>query len=155
MHFPVFRFQLGAYGANCIFQWMQGVLYTDVYSDPNVKETVDALRAMPEAIREMEQLTQEELDAYILSAYAYSNAPQGLLDELINAMTCDILGMDAERTLAVRADARNATAAQQAEAAEHIAGVLENAAFCMVGNENLIRADADCFDEVVSWRSGE
>ena len=26
--------------------------------------------------------------------------------------------------------------------------------YCVVGNEGLIRADADYFDEVVSWRSG-
>ena len=101
------------------------------------------------------ELTQEELDGYILSAYARSNLPQGLLDEVVTAAMYDLLGMDAERTLAVRADVRNAVVAQQAEAVDHIAKVFENSSFCMVGNEALIRADADCFDEVISLRGGE
>ncbi|MCR5136257.1 MAG: insulinase family protein [Oscillospiraceae bacterium] len=151
---PTLRFRLGAYGANCVYEWDLGTLFTIVYSDPNVKVSVDAMRAMPEAIREM-QLTQEELDGYILKAYSKANEPEGVLDGVMEAMICDILGMDAERTLRIRSDVRNATLDQLAEAVEHIADVMKNSTLCTVGNEALIRADADCFDEIISYRHGE
>ena len=62
---------------------------------------------------------------------------------------------DAERILAIKRGIRDAKLSDQAEAAGHIAAALEDASYCMAGNESLIRADADCFDEVISWRHGD
>ncbi|MGX8706561.1 MAG: hypothetical protein ACSW8J_08275, partial [bacterium] len=151
---PTFRFNLGAYSAGSSHQWGQGVLSTYVYSDPNVKKSIDALRAIPEAVKDME-LTPDMLDGYILKAYGRATAPLGALNEVMTAMEYDLLGMDAERVLAIKADIRNATLDDQAEAAGRIGQVFEGAALCTVGNEALIRADADCFDEIISYRHGE
>ena len=108
---------------------------------------------MPQALNDME-LTEESLNGYILSAYSAATSPQGLLDEVMSAMKMDVYGADAERILAIKRGIKDATLSDQAEAAEHISAVLEDATYCVAGNESLIRADADCFDEVVSWRSG-
>ena len=150
---PTFRFRLGAYSAYSAHQWGQGCLYTLVYSDPNVRATVDALADIPEALNSLE-LTEESLDGYILSAYSTATMPQGVLNETMTAMQQDLLGIDADRTLSIKKQIKEATLADQTEAAEHIAAVFSDADYCMAGNEELIRNDADCFEEIVSWRQG-
>ena len=150
---PTFRFRLGAYTAYNYLQWGQGCLSVRVYSDPNVRATVEGLAAMPEALQSM-TLTQEGLNGYILSAYSDATAPQGMLNEVMVLMQYDLFGADRERTLEIKKQIKAATLDDQAEAVERINAVMADADYCMAGNENLIRADADCFDEVVSWRQG-
>ena len=150
---PTFRFKLGAYSAGSYHQWGEGCLLTYVTSDPNVRATLDALNEIPNVIGEM-QLDEEILDGYILKAYGTATEPQGMLSDTMLAMQQDLCGIDAERTLAIKKQIKDAKLEDQAAAAEHIAAVLSEADLCTVGNEALIRADADCFEEIVSWRSG-
>lgn len=150
---PTFRFKLGVYTAFNYYESAAGTLTTMLASDPNVRASVEALAQMPQALNDME-LTEESLNGYILSAYSAATSPQGLLDEVMSAMKMDVYGADAERILAIKRGIKDATLSDQAEAAEHISALLEDATYCVAGNEGLIRADADCFDEVVSWRSG-
>ena len=151
---PTFRFKLGVYTVGNYYEWAAGCLATMLASDPNVHASVEALAQMPQALYDME-LTEESLDGYILSAYSAATAPQGMLDEVMGAMKMDVYGADAERILEIKRGIRNATLSDQAEAAEHISALLEDATYCVVGNEGLIRADANCFDEVISWRHGD
>ena len=150
---PTFRFRLGVYTASSYYEGNAGCLTTRLVSDPNVRASVEALDRIPQALGDM-ALTEEGLNGYILKAYSAATSPQGMLDEAMSAMQLDIYGADAERILEIKRGIRDATLSDQAAAAEHIAAALEDASFCMAGNEDLIRADADCFDEVVSWRSG-
>lgn len=151
---PVFRFNLGAYGASLRHQYFQGCLYAEVYSDPNVRATLDALKAMPEALRDME-ITQADLDGYILNAYSIATSPVGMLNEVMYPMQYDVLGMDAERAYAARKTIKDAVLTDQAAAAEHIAAIMADGGLCMAGNEALIRDDADAFDQVISLRHGD
>lgn len=151
---PTFRFRLGAYTAYSDYSPGQGLLFTMIYSDPNVGKTLDALAAMPQALTELE-LTDEELTGYILQAYGDATMPSGVLNEVMYSMEYDLLGADTERMRAVRMDIRNATLEDRDEAVEHIAAVLADSALCMAGNEALIRAVADRFDEVISYRSAD
>ena len=150
---PTFRYKLGAYDAGNGYEPDQNCLKTIVYSDPNVRATVDGLARIPQALKDM-TLTEADLDGFILRAYSRATRPEGMLNEVMNAMQRDVYGMDAERFQAIKREIRDAKLSDQAEAVEHIAAVIEDASFCMVGNEAMIRADADCFDEVVSWRGG-
>ena len=110
---------------------------------------------MPEALREL-SLTQADLDAYILSAYSTSTIPLGMLNDAMWDMRYyGLLGADAERVNAVRKAIKNASLEDRPAAVEHIAAVLENSSLCMAGNEALIRADADCFDRVISYRHAD
>lgn len=135
------------------FYESQGYLTTRIYSDPNVRATVEALDRMPQALYDME-LTEENLNGYILKAYSDMTSPQGVLKDVMIAMVLDVYGADAERIHAITHGIKDVELSDQTEATKHIAATLEDANYCMVGNEGLIRADADCFDEVVSWRSG-
>jgi len=151
---PTFRFKLGAYTAETSHQWGQGTIATYVASDPNVGATVDALRAMPEALEGME-LTQEALDGYILKAYGRATAPLGALNEVMTFMEFDMMGMDIARTQAIKSEIRKSDLEMRDEAVAHLSRILEGAAICTAGNEALITADADRFDRVVSYRRDE
>lgn len=151
---PTFRYRMGVYAPMTTFQWAQGVLLTKLSSDPNGADvTREALNTLPDALSGLE-LTQEALNGYILNAYSRVTTPLGLLGEIETHIYYDILGMDAERVLAIRSDIRKATVDQQAEAAEHIGAVLRDSALCIVGNEPLIRSGEAGFDQVISWRHG-
>ena len=150
---PTFRFRLGVYTASSYYEGNVSCLTTRLVSDPNVRASVEALDQIPQALSDM-ALTEEGLNGYILKAYSAATSPQGMLDEAMSAMKLDVYGADAGRIQEIKRGIRDATLSDQAEAAGHIAAALEEASFCMAGNEDLIRADADCFDEVVSWRSG-
>ena len=151
---PTFRFKLGVYTAANYYEGDGGCLTTILASDPNVRASVEALAQMPRALDDM-TLTEEGLNGYILSAYSHATYPQGILDKVMSAMVLDVYGVDAERILAIKRGIRDAKLSDQAEATGHIAAALEDASYCMAGNEGLIRADADCFDEVISWRHGD
>ena len=96
---PTFRFQLGAYGGYNFYE-SQGYLTTRIYSDPNVRATVEALDRMPQALYDME-LTEENLNGYILKAYSDMTSPQGVLKDVMIAMVLDVYGADAERIHAI------------------------------------------------------
>ena len=64
--FPVLRFKLGSYGAFSTFSQSYAANYS--YRDPNIQKTFDVFKAMPVELKKTE-LTQDDLDSYIISAY--------------------------------------------------------------------------------------
>ena len=148
---PVFRFRLGAYSADSIWLPDDGILATGIYADPNVKDTLDALREMGAYLDTM-SLTQEELNGYILKAYSAVVRPSGVLDGVLSDMGGVLMGMAPETEALMAQQVRFATLGLQPEAVRHIQKVLEDSTICTVGNEAMIRKDADCFEEVVSYR---
>ena len=151
---PMMRFRLGAYSAGSGIGINGCVLYNYTYVDPNVKKTMDVLTSLPENLKEL-SLTEEEMDGYILSTYAIVTYPRGFWGGLMNQMSLDFLGLDISRRAEMIDDIRNTTVDLLPEAADHIAKVMETATLATVGNEAMIRADADAFDEVITYRSLE
>ena len=151
---PVMRFQMGAYSAGSGIGINGCVLYSYTYSDPNVKDTVEVLQALPENLKGL-TLTEDEMQGYILSTYKIVTYPRGAWSGLMNQMSLDFLGLDIPRRAEMIGDIRNASLDDLAEAAEHIGKVMEDASLATVGNEAMIRAEADVYDEVVTYRSQE
>ena len=151
---PMMRFRLGAYSAGSGIGINGCVLYNYTYVDPNVKKTMDVLTSLPENLKEL-SLTEEEMDGYILNTYAIVTYPRGFWGGLMNQMSLDFLGLDISRRAEMIDDIRNTTVDLLPEAADHIAKVMDTATLATVGNEAMIRADADAFDEVITYRSLE
>ena len=151
---PTFRFRMGAYSAETQASLNQGFLYSYTYQDPNVEKTIEAMKALPDALEQL-QITEEELDGYILNTYASATAPLGAWNEVMNRMGLELMGADTARMQEIAADIRNATLEDREAAEEAIRRVQENAGYATVGNEKAIRADADCFDEIVSYRHAD
>lgn len=73
---PKLRFQGLAYSAGLVFPQDLRSIVTYTYSDPKVAETVAVIDKEAEQLEALE-LTQEELDSYILNAYSVVTAPAG------------------------------------------------------------------------------
>ena len=59
--------------------------YLLTYSDPNIEKTFDVYRGIADTLRDLD-ITQEELDGYILSAYADLASSEGELSGAITAV---------------------------------------------------------------------
>ena len=58
----------------------EGLYQIYTYSDPNVGATIDVMNGTPDYIRQA-QLSQEELDGYILSTFGAATALLGMLTD--------------------------------------------------------------------------
>lgn len=150
---PVIRFQNGAYSGSVNFNTVNGSVILYSYSDPNVGVTIDVFDDAAEYMRSME-LTEEDLDGYILNAFGTVNLNTGVLKSSMDAVERDIRDYDMERAAEVINDIKNASLSDQDKASEVWAEVLGNANICTVGNEGAIRSDAEYFDEIISYKAG-
>lgn len=151
---PTFRYELGVYSAFTSYAPYMGCIYTYLYMDPDVGKGIECLNAMSGILKDME-ISPEQLDGYILKAYGDTMSSKGILNDIMLVMHYDLLGTDFERCYTVLRSIKNASIKDQQAAAEHIAKVLNNSSLCTAGNEALIRANEDCFDEVISLRNTE
>ena len=88
---PILRDQMGAYG---VYSGMDGdyALYLISARDPNVQATFDLYDSIPERLRNME-LTQDQIDGYIMNAYSDLAKPEGELTGAVTAMADILEGM--------------------------------------------------------------
>ena len=150
---PVIRFQNGAYSAGISFNIFSGGALAYSYSDPNAGTTIDVFAGMGDAVREME-LTEEDLNGYILNTLSYSGIESGVLSMPMQAVEFEIMGRDTERALDTFHDIKNAALTDQETAADVISDLFTEGNVCAVGNEAKLRADESRFDELISYRSG-
>lgn len=148
---PKIRFQGLAYSAGLIFSRNLNVICTYTYNDPNVAESVAVIDKEAEQLDALE-LTQEELDSYILNAYSIVTAPAGNLNRYLTAMYRDMSGFDTENWRRLADEIRTATVDDKEKAAEMLNRLLENQHLVTSGNAELIRAEADTFDRVYDYR---
>ena len=87
--YPEIRFRNNAYSAQC--KCMDTYIYMDSYRDPNVQETYDIFSQVGERLRTMD-ITQEELDGYIIAAYSGLAGKQGPVTQALNAVESCMLG---------------------------------------------------------------
>ncbi len=145
---PTLRFQNGAYGG---YGTVGGTYLNMVrlYSedDPNVKETYEIFETLPETLRQME-LTDEELEGYIITAYGFYDTPKGTLQQGMDAITYDMAGVDYELIRGRMEDILHARLEDKDAFAALLEEHLEDAAWTTVGNAQKIRENAELFDSV-------
>ena len=148
---PVLRFRNGAYSAGSNFSNPKNICYVYTYSDPNIGSTLDAFGSMAEYL-ETVAISQEELNGYILNAYAAASAPLGVFDRQILAMTNDVNGLDmravAERMNQIKA----VTLDDQPAAAKALGLVFGEGAAATVGNQRKIEEAKDSFDVIRNYK---
>ena len=94
---PVLRDQMGAYGILCNMD-DDTALYLISYRDPNVSATFDLYDSLPGKIAALE-LSQEQIDGYILSAYSDLAKPAGELSGASAQLAGMITGRPADEKL--------------------------------------------------------
>ncbi len=148
---PKIRFQGLAYSAGLMSPWDLEFIVTYTYSDPKVAETVAVIEKEAEQLETLE-LTQEELDGYILNAYSAVTAPVGNLDRYMTAMYQDMSGFDTANWRRLADEIRTATLDDKEEAVQTLRRLLESQHLVTAGNAELIRAEADIFDKIYDYR---
>lgn len=148
---PGIRFQGLAYSAAMGHYRALDYIYTYAYSDPDIANTLSVIDGEAEALAAME-LTQEELDNYILYSYAFVTYPSGNLNQYMDAMDRDLTGFDVENLRRLAAEIKAASIDDKEQAVEVMRELLKNQHLVTVGGAELIRSEADLFDQVYDYR---
>ena len=151
---PRLRFQMGASSSGITFSADSGGMVMYSYSDPNGAKTMEVFEGTADAIRQME-LTQEDLDGYILTAVSMAGMARGVLNKPLRAMDNEILGLDTEKACRVVNDMKRAAAGDREAAAECFEKIIEQSGMVTVGSEARLRADGDAYDRVLSYKTGD
>ena len=149
---PVLRLQNGAYGGNgTVANSLCNAVMFYSYRDPNVKETYEIYQETPDVLQELE-LSEEELEGYIISAYGSFTLPEGSLNNHMRAVTYDMAGVDYEAIRTRIGDILNAKTTDKDAAAALLRDRLDEAAWITVGNAQKIRENADLFGSLEDFR---
>ena len=147
---PAIRYQGGAYDSGIDFYIPTGYFSLWSTADPDVKSTLDIFTSAGEQLMNL-PLTKEELDGYILNAYAQALPPAGSLNSRMRYMRRHMVNIDTAAVNAMIADIRNAGPEHQQEAARIIDRILRQGAIVTVGNEKCIMKDNDAFDQIIIY----
>lgn len=148
---PAIRYQGGAYDSGIDFYIPAGYFTLWSTADPEVRSTLELFSNTGKALLDI-SLTQQDLDGYILSAYAQALPPAGTLNNRMRYMRRAMAGIDTEQINLMIADIKNARLEHQYEASQIIHDLLEQGPIVTVGNERAIQKSAGCFDEIIVYR---
>lgn len=150
---PRLRFQMGAYSSGISFSARTGGMLMYSYSDPNGKETLEVFEGTADAIADME-LTQEDLDGYILTAVSMAGMARGVLTRPLAAMEAEIAGQDTRKACQVVNEMKQAVLEDKPAAAECVREILKQSGTATLGNEARLKADQDAYDSLESYKAG-
>ena len=147
---PSFRFQNGAYSAAFTTNAFanRGLAYT--YRDPNVSKTLDALNGLSAELSKLE-LSQDDMDGYIVNTYAQATSPAGSLSKGFSAIQYAIEGRDLEKSYERTADIRNAGLSDLAGAVDCFKEAEQRTPLIMTGNKQLMEKASDSFDLILDY----
>lgn len=148
---PELRYTGQAYSTEFSFSDSMEQIYAYSYADQKAAATVDVFLGMADALDQME-LTQEELDGYIINAYSIATMPSTRTQDAIDAMTDDLRGFDVERMYRWKEQIKTTTVEDQQKAVEMLRSVMDEMKMVTTGNSNILNADADYYDKVYDYR---
>lgn len=150
---PTARFKNGVYSAGTSFAVSTDAsyVYSYTYSDPNVGKTVDMYENTVKAF-EGTEITQEELDDYIVAAYSGFVVPQGDYSRAKTAINYEVLGIDRDLNKKYADGIKNAKAEDMEDALECIQKMLDNGYIAFIGNSTSVENEKDIFDAVTDLR---
>ena len=146
--YPMLRDQYGAYGvfAGSV---MDGGLYTISYRDPNVTETFDVYEGIADYFRDLD-LSQEELDGYILSSYSYYAAPEGEISGGMAAALDVLTGDPLDEYLTYMRDLKAVTPDALRAFADTYAAMVADGVRFTAGGAGAVNANADLYDVILN-----
>ena len=143
---PQLRNALGAYGAYSNLDQVFAALYT--YRDPNLAGSFEIFGALPDYLNTAE-LTQEDVDSYILGSYSSLSKPLGVLSGAIQAMTDKLTGCSEAVRLAWMQEAKATTPDDIRATADIWAALQTNGVRSTSGTESTLLAASDLFDVLI------
>lgn len=145
---PKIRFGYGAYDNIVNFSSTSFMLVS--YRDPNIKETFDVYKGLPEFVKNI-SITQEELDRYILKAFSSYTATSGELSGASNTINNYLMGRTSEDQLKLLREIKSTTVQDIKDSAAMFEGFLKNGAYSTVGSAEKISVNKDLYDSIISF----
>lgn len=145
---PKIRFGYGAYDNIVSFDSNSFMLVS--YRDPNIRETFDVYNGLPDFIRNI-NITQDELDRYILKAFSTYTSPKGELAGASNAINNYLMGITPEDELKILSEIKSATVQDIKDSASMFEDFLKNGAYSTVGSAEKLNANMDLYDSIISF----
>jgi len=144
---PKIRFGYGAYDNIVNFNTTSFAFIS--YRDPNIRETYEVYQGLPDFIRNL-NITQEELDRYILKAFSQYTASQGELSGALADMNSYLMGMTEEDRIKVLEEIKSTTVQDLKNSATMFEKLLANGSWSTVGSREKIEANKDLYDFIIT-----
>ena len=145
---PKIRFGYGAY--DNIVNFSATAFMVVSYRDPNIKETFDVYKGLPEFVKNFE-ITQEELDRYILKAFSSYTATTGELSGSFNAINNYLMGKTSEDQLKLLREIKSTTVQDIKDSAVIFENFLKNGAYSTVGSADKISSNKELYESILTF----
>lgn len=137
------RVKGGAYG--CMSSFLRtGESYFVSYRDPNLGKTNEIYEKIPEFVKNFDP-DERDMTKYIIGTFGSLDTPMNPEAKGSRSMSAYLQHITYEDIQKERDDILNATTEDIRKLADVIAAILEDDCFCVVGNENAIRAESGLF----------
>lgn len=147
--YPEFRVKRGAYGAYAESSLDYMSIHT--YRDPNMKETYDVIKTIPDVLHNL-NITNEELEDYKLNAYAKFSYPLTKLGAATTAVS-EILEnwteKRPERFIKYMKDIKNTSIEDIEMLKNSIKTLIDKGYIVSISGSNTIEKNIDIFDEII------
>ncbi|MBR4908085.1 MAG: insulinase family protein [Acidaminococcaceae bacterium] len=141
------RVQGGAYGANAVFD-RNGVMYFSTYRDPQLNNSLEAFRTLPEWLDNLE-LTDREMTKYVIGTMSGVDVPLTNSLKVSRAAMQELLAVsDADRQK-TRDEILDVSLADVKALAKMIREVLADNYICVVGGQQAIEENKDEFNKIL------
>ena len=145
---PILRDGMGVYTPwNGILE--DAGMYIITYRDPSIRETFDVYAGLAEKIEALD-VTQDELDGYIMGAYSELAKPAGELSGAIDAVETVLAGKDPARKLTWMKQLKAVTPEEVKAAAEIYAKAWENGVHSTAGSAAKVNEAAELYDQILN-----
>jgi len=142
---PKIRFEYGAYGGMVNFT-TEG-LYLASYRDPNIKETYDVYNGVADYLKNV-NLTQKDLDRYILQTYSQYTYPSGELSGALNAMVNYLSDRTDEEKLKLLHEMKSLTVEDVKASAKLFENLMKNGTYSTIGNSQKVKENKELFEKI-------
>jgi Zn-dependent M16 (insulinase) family peptidase len=140
------RYTIGAYGCWAL-AGRYGMTFAS-FRDPSVKETFAAYEGMAD-FAAGHNLTQEDIDRYIISTFSSQTVPEGELIGALNAMLMKHQKYPDDYQLNILKEIKSVTVSDLKTLSKNLDLVMEKGVRSTAGGQTVILANADLYESVV------
>lgn len=149
---PKIRFGYGAYD-NIVDFGNEGFMLAS-YRDPNIKETFEVYNGLPEFIKNI-NLTQEQLDSYILKSFSNYTVSSGELSGANTAIGYYLMGIKSEDILQILKEIKSVTVKDVKDSASMIENMLKNGTYSTAGSKEKLSQNKELYDSIIALEQGQ
>ena len=138
------RVQGGAYGCMCSFSGTDGNCYFTSYRDPNLVNTLDVYKRIPEFIKNFDA-DDREMDKYVIGTMSGIDTPLTPASKGTRSLNAYMIGATLEDIQKERDDVLAVTVDDIRKLSDVIASIVNADYLCVIGNDKKIEENKDVF----------